>query len=418
MEPKDVFEEWDGYSKGKKLRGRDLDLERMVRNSERNIAAVSGIRRAGKSSVLMLIRQKLENEGKKSAYINLEDNRIKYLENVLDQVIKWFGDEGFLLLDEITCIDGWDGWLARTHEPLKGKLRLLVSSSRRGLAEPEKPLRGRILLYGMYPLSFREYLSFKDIKAEKTTAGRGKLENALSEYLKFGGFPEVVFAGDEIDKAMLLNAYFDDILGLDVAEMAKEDVSIVKTFGRYALQSTYFSASKCLNFFKSMGQKIGKEKILSLEHCSEESYLFFFVPIFSYNIKDRTQYPRKAYAGDTGFAYGLLGKMEFGRIYENMVFLELRRRTQGMVQIRYWKNKHGLEVDFVIKQGMNIQGLIQVCYDISEEKTRSREIDSVVACAKEFDKDEAIIITRDESGETQVDGVKITLIPLLEWLQQ
>lgn len=418
MEPKDVFEEWDEYSRNKKLKDRDIDLERMVRNSERNIAAVSGIRRAGKSSTLMLIRQKLENEGKKSAYLNLEDNRIKNKENILDQVIKWFGDEGYLLLDEITSIDGWEGWLARTHELLKGKLRLFVSSSRRGLAEPEKSLRGRILLYRMYPLSFLEFIKFKEIKTEKTTAGKGKLENALFEYLKFGGFPEVVFAKDEIDKVMLLNAYFRDILGLDVAEMAKQDVSIVKIFGRYALQGTYFSASKCLNFFKSIGQKIGKEKILSLEHCSEEAYLFFFVPIFSYNIKDRTQYPRKAYAGDTGFAYGVLGKLEIGRLYENTVFLELKRRTQGMAQIRYWKNKQGLEVDFVIKQGTNIKELIQVCYDISDEKTRSREIDSTVACAKEFDKDEAIIITKDETGEKKVDGIKIRFIPLLQWLRQ
>ena len=415
MEPNDVFEEWNEYSKRKALLERDVDLERIIRNSERNIAAISGIRRAGKSSSLILINQKFINTAKKSAYINLEDNRINNKEDILDQIIKWFGDEGYLLLDEITSVDGWEEWLSRTHELLKGKLRLMVSSSRKGLAKPGKPLRGRILPFELYTLSFLEFLKFKKIQIEKTTAGRGRLEDALFEYLKFGGFPEVVLAQDETDKVMFLNAYFKDILGLDIADMAHEDVSIVKIFGRYILQGSYFSASKCLNFFKTIGQKIGKEKILSLEHYSEEAYLFFFVPIFSYNIKDRTQYPRKAYSGDTGFVYGVIGKQEIGRLYENAVFLELKRRTQGQVQIHYWKNTEGLEVDFVVKQGTNIKEIIQVSYDLDDEKTRTREIGSAIACAKEFESKKAIIITKDEKRELIQDDIKIKIIPLLDW---
>ena len=418
MEASEVFEEWDEYSKKKKLIGREIGLDRMIGNSERMICAVSGIRRSGKSSILMLLSQRLRLTGKKTAYINLEDGRITKRKGLLDEVIKWFGDEGYLLLDEITNADEWESWLARTHEMLKGRLMLFVTSSRSGLAIPGKPLRGRILPYELSPLSFPEFLKFKGIGIEKTTAGKGAVEKAFYEYLRLGSFPDVVFATDETDKVMLLNAYFKDILGLDVAELAHEDVSIVEAFGRYVLQGGYFSASKCLNFFKTIGQKIGKEKILALEHYSQEAFLFFFVPVFSYNIKDRTQYPRKAYSGDTGFYYAVAGKQEMGRLFENAVYLELRRKTQGQMQISYWKNKDGLEVDFVVKQGGNIREIIQVSYDMSEDETRSRELDSAFACAKEFGCRQAQIITKEEKSQIEKDGIKIKIIPLVEWLMQ
>jgi predicted AAA+ superfamily ATPase len=416
MESKDAFNEWTTYSIKKSLIERDFNIERIIRNSERNISAVSGIRRAGKSSTLILILQNISKKGKKSAYINLEDNRIKNKEGILDEIIKWFGDEGYLLLDEITSVPGWEDWLSRTHELLKSRLHLFVSSSRAGLSTPIKPLRGRIIPFELYPLSFSEFLKFNKIKIEKTTSGLGKLETALLQYLNFGGFPEVVLAKDDIDKVMLLNAYFKDILALDVADMAHEDVGIVKAFGRYVLASTYFSASKSLNFFKSTGLKIGKEKILSLERFSEDAYLFFFVPIFSFNIKDASQYPRKAYSGDIGFFYGVVGMVDVGKRYENLVFLELKRRLQGQMQIRYWKNKEGAEVDFIVKQGANIKDIIQVCYDLTKEKTRARELNSAVLCAKEFGKKSALIITQNEKGSHKLDGITVKLVPLMDWL--
>ena len=163
----------------KKLLEREVDFDSIIANSKSKIIAITGIRRAGKSSVLMLLAQKLVAQGEKVCYINLEDSRIKDNTHVLDETIKWFGDGGFMLLDEVTSSKDWEGWLARTHELLKGKLRLIVSSSRKNLVWPSKPLRGRILPYELYPLSFHEFLQFKKLEVEKTTAGKGRLEKAF-----------------------------------------------------------------------------------------------------------------------------------------------------------------------------------------------------------------------------------------------
>jgi len=214
-------------------------------------------------------------------------------------------------------------------------------------------------------------LQFSGIDVEQTTAGIGRLERALNDYLVYGGFPEVVLSKDKTDKIRLLDSYFRDIIGLDVAEISSENISTVELFGKYVIETPYFSASKCLNFFKSLGHKIGKQSILNLEKHSQEGYLFFFVPIFSHSIKDRTQYPRKAYLGDTGFMQAVKGKTETGRLYENAVYLELRRRKKTTQEIYYYRNKDGSESDHVIIEGLKVKTIIQVTSDLDSEKQRN-----------------------------------------------
>jgi len=415
MELSEIFEEWNTYALRRVLVQRDMDLEAVARNSRSKIVAITGIRRCGKSSVLMLLAQKLANEGKKVCYVNVEDSRLGAEKDVLDQILKWFGDDGFMLLDEITSAGDWSGWLARTHELLKGRLNLVVGSSRRSLVVPDKPLRGRILSVELFPLSFKEFLAFKNMGVEKTTAGRGRLERALSEYLKFGGFPEVVLAEDEMDKVRILDSYFKDIVGLDVAEVAHEDPTTVATFGRCVIQSTYFSASKCLNFFKSLGYRIGKEKLLQLEKYAEAGYLFFFIPVFSHSIKVRSLYPRKAYCGDVGFAYAATGRTDWGKLYENAVFLELKRRLKGR-EICYWRNKTGDEVDFVTKSGSAVDEAYQVVYDLSGAATESREVEGLVSCMQELKPGASLVLTKDVSGAREVGGFTVRFKPLVDWL--
>ena len=123
----EIFEEWNTYASKKELKSREMDLGDIERNSKLKIVSITGIRRAGKSSILLILQQKLSKKGDKVAYINLEDSRIKDDKNVLDSLIKWFGDSGYLLLDEITSVNGWEGWLARNHEMLKGRLSLILS---------------------------------------------------------------------------------------------------------------------------------------------------------------------------------------------------------------------------------------------------------------------------------------------------
>lgn len=415
MDNYDVFEEWDIYAKRKKLHTRDIDIASIIRNSSSKLVAISGIRRSGKSSLLMLIVQQLANNGERVGYVNVEDSRLSGSKTLLDDILKWFGDEGFLLLDEITSVVGWEGWLSRNHELLKGKLRIIVSSSV-SLIKPSKALRGRILNYEIFPLAFSEFLQFNNIQIDRTTVGRGRIERALADYLKYGGFPEVALTQDPTDKVRIIASYFKDIVGLDVADISGQEISTVEIFGKYVIEATTFSASKCLNFMKTLGYKIGKEKILQLERHTQNGYLFFFVPIFSYNIKDKAQYPRKAYLGDLGFYYGITGKTDFGKTFENLVFLELKRRFQEQAEILYWKNASGLETDFVVKRGTHIVEAVQVAYEIANDKTEKREIRGLVECVRSLKPDTYYVLTKDFNKTITVDGIKIHFKPIVDWL--
>lgn len=419
MEISDIFEEWDTYSKSREFKSREFDLNALIDNSERKIVAITGIRRCGKSSIMMLLRQKFNKNGAKACYVNLEDSRIRSQKDALDSLLKWFGDdEGYMLLDEITAIPGWEGWLARVHEQLKGKLKLIVTSSRKSLSSPKKELRGRIVQFELYPLSFREYLSFSGISPEKTTVGRGKLEKALAEYMKYGGFPEVALTKNNTDKVKYIDSYFTDIIGLDIAEVSHEDINLVETIAKYLLQSKYFSASKCLNLLNSMGYKIGKERILKIEKYIQSGYLFFFLPIFSYGIKDSKQYPRKPYPGDVGFFYGITGKSDIGMPFETLAYLELRRRMNTGSGIAYWKDKTGAEADFVIKHGNEVKYVFQVSYSINEQSTKTRELLGAVTAAKTFKLKHATILTAGNDFVEVHDGITVKVLNIVDWLQQ
>ena len=412
----EVFDEWSAYAERKVLFPRDFDSDAIIRTSSSKIVAITGVRRSGKSSFLMLLYQRLKHEGHTVGYVNVEDSRIKDNRESLDEVLKWFGDDGYLILDEITSAHDWQGWLARSHELLKGQLHLIVSSSQKSLLVPNKPLRGRMISFEMLPLSFREYLAFRGVKPKKTTASRGEVERMFVEYVTYGGFPEVALTEDKTDRVRILNSYFRDIVGLDIAEVAREDPGTAELFGKYALQSPYFSASKCLNFFKSLGYRVGKERLLHLEQYAEAGSLFSFLPIFSFSIRDRAQYPRKAYCSDPGFYYAITGKIDWGRLFENIALLELRRKDQGLQEICYWKNRQGFEVDFVVMEGTAIVEAIQVVYALDDVGTQKREIRALLACKKELQPPVNYVLTRDVSGTKTYEGVEITFIPLMDWL--
>ena len=98
MELSEIFDEWNTYSMQKKLLPRDIDLDAIIENSRHKIIAISGIRRSGKSSILTLIAQRIVEKGGKCGYVNVEDSRFGEHINLLDEILEWFGDEGFLRL--------------------------------------------------------------------------------------------------------------------------------------------------------------------------------------------------------------------------------------------------------------------------------------------------------------------------------
>ena len=151
----------------------------------------------------------------------------------------------------------------------------------------------------------------------------------------------------------------------------------------------------------------------------EDSFFMFSLPLFSYKIKDRLQYPKKNYFIDNIFLSKVSTNFSnnHGRLYENLVAVNLLKKEK---EIFYWKNEKNEEVDFVIKEGLKVKELIQVSYDIRNLDTRKREIRALLSASKELKCKNLVVITKDLDSEKEEEwfGTKrrVKYIPLWKWL--
>ncbi|MEA3307005.1 MAG: DUF4143 domain-containing protein, partial [Elusimicrobiota bacterium] len=147
----------------------------------------------------------------------------------------------------------------------------------------------------------------------------------------------------------------------------------------------------------------------------ENVFLFFKVPLFNYSMKKQIYNPDKFYAIDSALSQtiGFKFSSNIGHIYENIVFLELKRRNKDLY---YWKSKNGKEVDFIIRSGGKIEEAIQVCFNFINEKTKKREIEGLLKAKEELQSLKFTIISEDEKREEKIGNITIQIIPLWEWL--
>lgn len=247
---------------------------------------------------------------------------------------------------------------------------------------------------------------------------RNRLLRYYNEYQDFGGFPDVVL---NKDKLTILKEYYRAIFYRDIVERYNiRNIQLFENLLKMVVQcmSARFSYGKIHNTLVSIGQKVSKATLIDYMAKIESSFFAFQVPIFSYNIKDQLQYPRKIYLIDPGIRNAVSFRFsdDSGRLMENIVFNHLQRDTDN--EIYYWANEQGLEVDFVIKQGMAVKNLIQVCESLSDGKTKKRELRALITAMNEFKIDQATIVTLNENSDETIDGKRISIRPVWFWLLQ
>jgi predicted AAA+ superfamily ATPase len=395
------------------------------------VISLVGVRRSGKTYLLYQIINELRKKVPFTniLYINFEDDRLypltgdelKVLLDVYKQNFNYDTSKPlYLMLDEVQNIPLWQSTVRRLFDREKNiKIILTGSSSSLSSSEISSSLRGRTLTYYVFPFSFKELLKVRNISLEdkniKYSSKKNDIVKCLKEYLMFGGFPQVVL---EENKREILKEYYRSILYRDIIERYSiKNLRLFENLLKIVAQSfsSLFSYGKTLSLLKSIGFKVSKNTLIEYMKYIENSFFAFEVPIFSYSIKDRLQYPRKIYVIDTGLTNAVTFKFseDFGRIAENVVFLELKRREKD---IYYWKDKNNLEVDFLIKEGLKIKELIQVCWNISYGETKKREIKSLIKAMDEFKIDTATVITEDYDNIEKVNGKKIVYLTLWQWL--
>lgn len=394
------------------------------------ILVITGPRRAGKSYIMRQLAEGLVKEGKavkeQILIINFEDPRfvglnVEILTEIFSAYLEFIRPPArpYVFLDEIQEVDGWEKWARTMHE--LGKAKIIISGSNAKLLSRELStvLTGRHLDVNVWPLSFKEFLLFKSILAQNRTdylANESAIKSGWREYMEFGGFPEVV--KQTTGKTETLLRYFEDLVEKDLVRRYQvRKVDKIKELARF-----YFSniAKPATNTSAGGFLELSADTTNKFAQYLNSVFLLYFVKRLSFKFKEQEKSPRKVYAVDVGLAkaVGFQFNDNFGRYLENAVYLELLRRQAERPgqELFYWKDVQHHEVDFAVKEKNKVARLIQVVWEMSEAKTQAREKKNLLKAMDEFGLKEGLIITGDVKGEEIIEGKKITILPIVEWL--
>ncbi|MBN2491401.1 MAG: ATP-binding protein [Planctomycetes bacterium] len=377
------------------------------------IKVILGPRRAGKSLLALHVAQALGPFG----YVNFDDEVLSDVEDphaLLSAVDAVYGNPGRLLLDEVQNVPRWELLVNRLQR--QGRDLILTGSNAHLLSsELATHLTGRHLPIVLFPFNFSEFLAARG--GELTDAE--KVE-ACREYAETGGYPEPLVKG--IPHRDYLPTLWRSILYKDVvvrhrirAPQGLEDLAT------WLLSNT---AQRCNSRSLARSGTLRSAHTVDkyLRHL-EEAFLLFPVRRFSFKLREQARSDRKFYGTDNGLITSTAFRFspDLGKLYENLVAIALHRhRLVGALELFYWHGTAQEEVDFVVKKGLRVTQLIQVCGDIGDPRRRSRETRALVKASADLACDDLLLLTERSSGEEEVSwfGRKgtIRIRPVWQWL--
>ncbi|QXJ29460.1 ATP-binding protein [Saccharolobus shibatae] len=387
--------------------------------------SVIGVKRSGKSTIINQVVKKLIDKGEdpfNTLIVNFEDSRFGEIRTANDlfslyelykEIRKKKDSRPYVFLDEIQKVQGWEGFVRSVVDRKEANVVISGSTSSVNNKNVREVLAGRHLVLEVFPLSFKEFLRFKNIRLSTELdmiAKENEIKGLFSEYLNYGGFPLVVSNDNEKDKEKILLQLYEDIMLKDVINECnirnEEDVKNLALFyiSNVGNKIRYRKISNSLN--------IPLTNILRFTECIKNAYLIFFVKALSPKLSEMVRYDRKVYSIDNGIS-NVLGyrlNQNVGSLFENLIFLELLRRY-GINNIFYYKGRRG-EVDFVVKVKNEIREIYQVTYELSDLE---REIKSIEEFLK-IRKTKAYIITFDNEGEVKINDNVVKVVKAWKWL--
>lgn len=375
---------------------------------------ISGLRRAGKSTLLAQIAKNFYPEGN-YFFINFEDDRFvsfttSDFAKLHELFIELFGNHKVFFLDEVQVVEGWETFVNRM---MRSGYKFYITGSNASLLSKElaTKLTGRHLPLELLPFSFTEYLIMKEISpvdiTRLTTVQRGQLKNAFTEYIQKGGIPQAI----KYPELPILKTLYDDILQKDIVIRYKlTDIKPLKELSFYLLSNITSLVS--FNKLKDLLQFGSANTISSYVGYLETSWLFFVVNKYAFSVKEQQIANKKIYCVDTGLVKSVAFSFSEnrGKLLENIVFINLWRKYKD---VYYYKSQKEYEVDFYIPKE---RLFIQVSQSLADLATRERELRSLTEAMKEVEGSKGLILTEDEKESISLDKFAISILPIYEWL--
>lgn len=381
-----------------KIRLMNGAIRREVRFPEmtNKIKVAIGVRRAGKTFLCLQKIKEYLNTGipfSQILYINFEDDRLMPLtQEKLVGLLEAFytlNPENhdqlcYLFLDEIQNVENWPIVIRRFFDTRRVNIFLTGSSSKLLSKEIATSLRGRSIATEVWPFSFKEYLSARQISVPARAAAKKSLDNMrahLTNYLTEGGFPDTIGSPFN-ERLQVLQELVDVVVFRDIVERyGITNIALIKYLIKTLMNNiaSPFSVNKFCKDLKSQGIHVSKNTIHDYLIYIEDAFLLFSVPLHSHSLRKIQTSPKKIYAVDLGLYHAYaMGRdtrtssslKNWGRIFENFIYLALRRSRH---EIYYYTTRSGFEVDFLAKSLDGKMKLYQVAWEIDGPETRARE---------------------------------------------
>lgn len=400
--------------------------------NKQRIVTVTGVRRCGKSSLLHLTINRLLASGvdkEQILYIGFDDERLANMDvSDFDEILQAYRlmypdrplSSVYMFFDEILIVKGWELFVLRVYKSYCKNVYVTGSTAQMLSGEMSSALRGWPDEYTEYPLSFKEFIAFKGIKANRyTEEGAALMANMFNSYLLTGGFPQAVLANVETERVKLLQAYFNTMLFRDMIE--HYNISASPSVVRYFLKRVFNNITKpssvnnIYNDLKSQGLKLSKDSLYQWLDYACNIFLLHKVPKYSKSVIKQSTSLSKYYVADFALAKSVLlpQSEEKGKALENAVYMHLARHLNENEQIYYFNE--GAECDFVIANDEGVKELIQVCWELDEFNT-PRECGGLCAASAATGCKKASIITCNQAQSIHYGDLQINVVAAWDFM--
>ena len=373
------------------------------------VIGLSGVRRCGKTFLFFdTIRQLVAGgvDRCRIIYLNFEDDRLQPVQAAdLDLVLRCWREvfpqasDGrlYLFLDEVQSAPGWERWVRRVCDTEDASVFVTGSSSRLLTRDLSSAMRGRSVTFEVFPLGFREFLVFRGVQYEAYNArSESRVRAAFEDYLRWGGFPEVVLAEPAM-RPLILEEYASVMLHRDLVERnAIRNEALMHAFLRHCFRNTasLFSGSKLHRDFQSQGFEISKNTVFDYARLLEDAGLIFLLPRHEESLRKQARNPKKLHVVDPGLisAFKAGADRDVGHKLETAVFLECRRRA------REWHYHAGdSELDLCDAES---RLFINACWNLSDTATAEREATAMAAGARLLPKAKGVLLYHEHAPDT------------------
>ena len=400
--------------------------------NKQRIVTVTGVRRCGKSSLLHLTINRLLASGvdkEQILYIGFDDERLANMDvSDFDEILQAYRlmypdrplSSVYMFFDEIQIVKGWELFVLRVYKSYCKNVYVTGSTAQMLSGEMSSALRGWPDEYTEYPLSFKEFIAFKGVKANRyTEEGAAFMANMFKSYLLTGGFPQAVLANVETERVKLLQAYFNTMLFRDMIE--HYNISASPSVVRYFLKRVFNNITKpssvnnIYNDLKSQGLKLSKDSLYQWLDYACNISLLHKVPKYSKSIIKQSTSLSKYYVVDFALAKSVLlpQSEEKGKALENAVYMHLARHLNENEQIYYFNE--GAECDFVIANDEGVKELIQVCWELDEFNT-PRECGGLCAASAATGCKKISIVTCNQAQSIHYGDLQINVVAAWDFM--